>query len=257
MIRNVRIALLTFVLVMVASQTWLERWRSTRWSEPLFVSVYPIAADDSPVTQRYVAGLDAGRFAPIDAFFGREAARHGIRLDEPVKTRLHAPLDRLPPQRSPDDGVLRTIFWSLQLRYWAWKESGRVHEPEDIRLFVLYHDPALTATVPHSLGMREGLIGVVYAFAEPSMSAANDVVIAHELLHTLGATDKYDPVDNAPRFPDGFGDPGQVPRYPQRTAELMAGRRMLDANHWEQPRSLDEVVIGPATAAEIHWPPVR
>jgi hypothetical protein len=37
----------------------------------------------------------------------------------------------------------------------------------------------------------------------------------------------------------------------------MAGRRMLDANHWEQPRSLDEVVIGPATAAEIHWPPVR
>ena len=25
------------------------------------------------------------------------------------------------------------------------------------------------------------------------MDGANDVVIAHELLHTLGATDKYDP----------------------------------------------------------------
>jgi hypothetical protein len=254
LIRNLRIGLLTLVLVIVAGQTWLERRRSTRWSEPLFVSVYPIAADDSPVTRRYVAGLDAGRFTPIDAFFRREAARHGLRLEEPVKTRLRAPLDRLPPPRSSDDGVLRTIVWSLQLRYWAWKQSGRVHEPEDIRLFVLYHDPALTPSVPHSLGMREGLIGVVYAFAEQSMSAANDVIIAHELLHTLGATDKYDLATDAPRFPDGFGDPRQQPLYPQRTAELMAGRRMLDAGHWEQPLGLDEVVIGPATAAEIHWP---
>jgi len=79
------------------------------------------------------------------------------------------------------------------------------------------------------------------------------MVIAHELLHTLGATDKYDPVNDAPVFPDGYGDPRQSPLYPQKFAELMAGRRMLSATSWEQPSGLDEVVIGPATAIEIRW----
>ena len=121
-------------------------------------------------------------------------------------------------------------------------------------MFVLFHDPALTPVVPHSLGLTKGLIGVVYAFAAPEMNGANDVVIAHELLHTLGATDKYDAASDAPAFPDGYGDPRQVPLYPQATAELMAGRRMLSATRWEQPGDLDEVVVGPATALEIRWP---
>lgn len=33
----------------------------------------------------------------------------------------------------------------------------------------------------------------------------------------------------------------------------MGGRRMLDANHWEQPQSLTQVVIGAASAREIGW----
>ena len=57
------------------------------------------------------------------------------------------------------------------------------------------------------------------------MNGANDMVMAHELLHTLGATDKYDPASDAPRFPEGYGDPRQVPLYPQQFAELMAGRQ--------------------------------
>jgi len=73
------------------------------------------------------------------------------------------------------------------------------------------------------------------------------------LLHTLGATDKYQALDDAPRFPEGFGDPQQIPLFPQRYAELMAGRRMLSADRWQQAESLDEVVIGPATAREIRW----
>ena len=120
-------------------------------------------------------------------------------------------------------------------------------------MFVLYHDPERTRVVPHSLGLSKGLIGVVYAFAAPVMDGANDVVIAHEMLHTLGATDKYDPADDSPQFPQGYGDPRQKPLYPQLYAELMAGRRMLSATRWEQPAGLDEVVVGPATALEIRW----
>jgi hypothetical protein len=238
----------------VAVTTWQDRYRSTRWRDPLYVAIYPIAADDSPATRAYLAALDGERFKSIDRFFAREAARYRLATDEPIRTRLRAELHDRPPARAPEAGLLGTALWSLKLRFWVWRISGHAHDPEDIRMFVLYHDPALTPTVPHSLGLMKGLIGVVYAFAAPEMNGANNVVIAHELLHTVGATAKYSVADDEPRFPDGFGDPAQRPLYPQLTAEVMAGRRMLAPHQWQQAESLDEAVIGPVTALEIRWP---
>ena len=251
--KMLRILILLLVLLVVALTTWQDRYRSTRWREPLYVAIYPIAADESPVTLRYVAALDAERFKPIDGFFIREAERYRLNAPEPVKTRLRSEMHERPPQRAPGAGLLATAWWSLRLRFWAWRASGHVNEPEDIRMFVLYHDPALTPQVPHSLGLTKGLIGVVYAFAAPDMDGENGVVIAHELLHTVGASDKYLPGTDAPRFPDGYGDPEQVPLYPQHFAEIMAGRKMLSAQRWQQAESLDEVLIGHATALEIRW----
>jgi hypothetical protein len=253
MLRKLRIAVLLLILALVAAKTWQDQYLSKRWRVPLYVSIYPIAADDSAVTLSYLASLDADRFKPIDAFFAREAQRYRMQLAEPFRTRLRPELHDRPPQRAADAGQLSTALWSLKLRYWAWRVSGHAGEPEDIRVFVLYHDPALTPSVPHSLGLTKGLIGVVYAFAAPEMNGENDVVLAHELLHTLGATDKYDLSNDAPIFPDGYGDPRQVPLFPQRTAELMAGRRILGPNRWEQVSDLGQVVLGPATAAEIRW----
>jgi hypothetical protein len=249
-----RILILLLVLLVVATKTWQDRYLSTRWHDPLYVAIYPIAADDSPVTRTYLAALDVERFKPIDRFFAGEAERYHLDTNEPFRTRLRAELQDLPPQRAPDAGLLATALWSLRLRYWAWRVSGHAHDPEDIRMFVLYHDPTLTPTVPHSLGLVKGLIGVVYAFAAPEMNGENNVVIAHELLHTVGATDKYNFGDDAPRFPEGYGDPAQKPLFPQLTAELMAGRRVLAPDKWQQAASLDEVVVGPVTALEIRWP---
>lgn len=249
-----RVLILLVVLLVVSVTTCQDRYRSTRWREPLYVAIYPIAADASPVTRNYVSALDAERFKPIDRFFAREAARYRLHTDDPVKTRLRPELEERPPERTANAGLLATAAWSLKFRYWALRVSGHVPEPEDIRLFVLYHDPEITPTVPHSLGLTKGLSGVVYAFATPAMDGENDVVLAHELLHTLGATDKYDYANDAPRFPDGYGDPRQVPLYPQEFAEVMAGRRMLSPTEWQQAANLNEVVIGPATALEIRWP---
>jgi len=251
--RTLRIAVLLAVLLLVSVTTCEDRLRSVSWRQPLYVAIYPIAADSSPVTRAYLEHLTADDFADIDRFFAREAERYHLRIADPVKTRLRPELRALPPARPPGASLIATAWWSLELRYWAWRESGHVRDPEDVRMFVLYRDPDLSPVMPHSLGLAKGLIGVVYAFATPRMRGGNEVVIAHELLHTLGATDKYSPINDAPRFPDGYGDPRQAPLYPQRTAELMAGRRMLSATRWEQPDGLDEVVIGPATALEIRW----
>jgi hypothetical protein len=111
--------------------------------------------------------------------------------------------------------------------------------------------------VPHSLGLQKGLLGVVYAFADRDMTGSNNIVIAHEFLHTVGATDKYDPGDDRPSFPDGYADPDQQPLFPQEHTEVMAGRRMLSGQEWEMPTGLGQVVIGPQTATEINWVKTR
>jgi hypothetical protein len=251
--RMLRILCLLIVLLLVAVQTWRDRVHSTQWRMPLYVAIYPIPADDSAKSAEYVMALDAGRFTAIDRFFASEARRYGLEVETPIKTRLRPPIRERPPQRASDAGTMGTILWSLKLRYWAWRVTRGATDPADIRMFVLYDDPDLSPRVPHSLGLQKGLIGVVYAFAAEHMDGGNAMVIAHELMHTLGATDKYDFATDAPRFPDGYCDPRQAPLYPQKCAELMGGRRMLSPTRWEQPNSLDEAVIGPSSALEIRW----
>ncbi len=109
--------------------------------------------------------------------------------------------------------------------------------------------------VPHSLGLQKGLLGVVYGFADEAQDEQNAIVIAHEVLHTLGATDKYDPRSGLPVFPDGYADPDAQPRHPQEVAEIMAGRIPVSTERAEMPESLADVVVGPRTATEINWIP--
>ena len=144
------------------------------------------------------------------------------------------------------------MLWSLKLRYWAWKNDNYPYA-EDIQIFVRYFDPKTSPTVAHSLGLQKGLIGVVNAFARKDMKQENNVIIAHEILHTVGAVDKYDPRNNMPIYPIGYANPDKEPLYPQNKAEIMAGRIPVNENEIKQPRELKQVVLGAATALEINW----
>jgi hypothetical protein len=249
-----RISLLLLVLAMVVSWQWLDRIRTTSWQNTLWVGVFPLNGDGSETSARYVSGLSPEDFAGISRFFAREAQRYGLSLAEPARIELYPASDDLPPLLSPGAGPLATVWWSLRMRVHA-AAAGRVEgrAPSHIRVFVLYHDPARTTSVPHSLGLAKGLIGVVHAFADRSMRHQNEIVIAHEVMHTLGASDKYDPVTNAPLYPVGFAEPHLRPRYPQRFTEIMAGRRAISPQSHEMPETLGTVVVGPLTAAEIRW----
>ena len=252
--KAIRIALLLVALGVVATQAWLDR-RSTRdWTETLWVGIYPLNGDGSDAADSYIASLDGKRFAGIEDFFAREAPRYSIAIDRPVRVELYPRLARLPPRLAPDAGVLTTMAWSLRLRWYALRAPEPAGlAPPDIRVFVLYHDPDRSGAVPHSLGLQKGLLGVVYAFAERSMDGANAVVIAHETLHTLGATDKYELDTLQPLVPDGLAEPDRTPQFPQDSAEIMAGRRAISAGESVMPDSLRDVVIGAATAREIAW----
>jgi len=248
MSRLTRIAVLLIVLLLVAATTLGERLWVRGWTRPLEVAIYPVALDAASAA--YVGRLRVEHFQEIESYLVSEGQRWKKSFPAP-RLLVMDPLRNPPPYIKPQ-GAMETLQHSLRLRWYAfrhtpfWKSLGRV------RMFVLYHEPASNQSLPHSFGLQKGLLGVVHAFASDDQQAQNNIVITHELLHTLGATDKYD-ASGQPIHPQGYADLYAYPLHPQQQAEIMAGRIPVTEHRAEMPRSLSSTIIGYATAAEIGW----
>lgn len=253
--RRARIAFLFSALVFVALFTWNDHRRVTSWKAPLAVTIVPVDVGGDPDVSAWVEALEDERFAEIAAFFAREAEQHGLDLDPVVELRLAPVIDEAPPAE-PEDlaSRWRIAMWSLRLRAWNFATHRRHALPRStVTIYVVYERDA--GQIPkESLGLEQGRIGVVRTLAGARDAGWTNVTIAHELLHTVGATDKY-AAGGLPIAPDGFADPDREPLFPQDRAEIMAGQIQLDAKgSFRQARSLDACVIGPKTAREIGWP---
>ena len=247
-----RLVILLTILLVVGLNAWFDRALTTDWDLPLRVTIYPLAADDENAA--FASRLEADDFAAIDAFFATQAALYGVEIEEPVRIRVSHAARSAPPTRARGAGVVSTVLWSLRTRYWAWRVAARDPLPTpDVQIFAIYQRGQADRALPDSVGLTKGLYAIANLYADPGAAGSNDIVIAHELLHTLGATDKYDPATLAPIYPDGYGDPEREPRYPQELTEIMAGRYAVDSHTFEMPASLAEVVVGEATAREIRW----
>lgn len=251
--RKLRILALLLVLFFVATNTWLTKLRSTDWNEALWVVIYPINGDGNGQVGNYIDSLTPTTFSEIETFLAQEAQRYGVEIAKPVTIKLAPVQDERPPKPPANGDRLGVMWWSLKMRYWAYDHNNYAGPKPDIQIFVVYHDPKLHRQVDHSLGLQKGLIGVVNAYAHKKDSARNNVVIAHELLHTLGATDKYDMHNTLPVYPLGYADPEQTPLLPQRRAEVMAGRMAITKTTARMPNSLRETIVGPISAREIRW----
>ena len=246
--------ILLTVLVIVAGGSYLSKVRSTSWEEPLWVTLYPLAADSQPVTRDYIDTLTTQQFVDIERFMERETGRYGVNINRPIRIDIGLPVTGQPPVPPVSRNPISIALWSIRLRWWAWQATRtQPGATPDIRLFLVYHDPKIRSEVPHSLGMQKGMLGVVHAFADRHMQKRNNVVIAHEMLHTLGATDKYAFDSNLPLYPVGYAEPNNAKRYPQRYAEIMGGRIPLSANEAVMPDNLGQVRIGGYTAVELRW----
>jgi hypothetical protein len=255
MFKHLRVIALFYVLLFVAVAQFLAARRSTDWDNTLWVDVYPVNGDGLMATQRYLDELDRKKeFAPIEEFFAAESHRYGLELAQPFRLNVAKQYDGDLPILQADPSPLATLWWSLEMRWIAAKLSWSSSAPSpDIVVFAVFHEAADSAVLDRSTALRKGLIAVANLFAEPLARGSNQMVVAHELLHTLGATDKYSLANNFPSFPDGFADPEAKPLLPQAKAEIMAGRIPLAEQKAEIPDSLRRVVVGRATALEIGW----
>jgi len=243
MFKAVRISILLFILLFVALSTFLTQARSTDWNNSLWIKVYPINADGSAEAGKYIQGLKTSDFEGIETFLARETERYSVNLRRPVRIELGKEIDAQPPELDKQPNALSVMLWSMKMRWWAGSATDDQDRIDpDVRIFVRYHRPDLAVVLENSVGLQKGMVGIVNG----------NVIIAHEFLHTLGATDKYSPFDGQPIGPDGLGEPDRQPLFPQRYAEIMGGRIAIAEDDSVIPKSLKYAVIGTLTASEIN-----
>lgn len=253
MFKAVRISILLFILLFVGLSAFLTQARSTDWNNSLWVKIYPINADGSAEASKYIAELATSDFEGIETFLERETERYSKNVSRPARIELGNEITEQPPELDKQPNMMSVMLWSMKMRWW----TGSVTDAQDridpdVRIFVRYHNPTRTLVLENSVGLQKGMVGIVNGYASRQHRDTNNVIIAHEFLHTLGATDKYSAVDGQPIGPDGLGEPDRLPLYPQRYAEIMGGRIALAEDDAVIPRSLKYAVIGALTASEIN-----
>ena len=117
--KNIRIALLLLVLAAVAINALLDRIATSGWKDTLWVGIFLLNGDGTPMAQHYVEGLTVQDFSGIDEFFAREAHRLGVAIEQPVHAELYPQGSELPPALAHDAGPLGVAWWSLKMRWFA------------------------------------------------------------------------------------------------------------------------------------------
>lgn len=250
--RKIRIAVLLFVLATVIHRAWLQE-QQLQWQDTVHVTLYPISVDGGADAADYIQKLEPARFRAIADYLAEESTRYELGINRPFELRLGPRIASMPPKPPQDGGIMQAVMWSLHFRWWAWRNSPPIAMPADMQLYLLYHDPRQHDVLPHSTALNKGRLGMINVYADAGLEKQNAVVITHELLHAVGASDKYDRATNQPIFPQGYAEPDKHPLYPQDLAEIMAGRIPLDRDRAAIPEALSETLIGVNTAAEIGW----
>jgi hypothetical protein len=248
------------MLLLVLAAVLLYAWRDHRsrtlrndWSRTLDVALLLVAPDVSPE----VAARLRERTSALEDALADEMRRWRPAGPPPFDvTVLEARVAATPPPLPlPDEGPVAAVryAWDLSRFTSALDDAAGLDRRYDARIYVLARPPANERRRSvEGFGEQGGRVGVIEVELDDAMIDFALFVATHELMHTLGASDRYD-ATGEPLVPDGLADPAREPLYPQDGAEIMARHRALAPGRSEPPESLVELVVGEATAREIGW----
>jgi hypothetical protein len=254
---HLRVTFLLGVLVIVV--LWAMRDATRRkaradWAKTLTVAIVVLRAGtvDPSLTEKL-----RDRMTALEQRLTDEYRRHGGAARVPFRLELYGPVDITSgPPRQPQEGIVDLMRYTFDL----WRYVRSVNRRADLSASTV-DSSIYVVTRPARAGrlsmvegtsVEGGKIGIVEVDLDDDMADFALFVAAHELLHTLGATDKYDAHGRA-AVPTGLAEPERVPLYPQRFAEVMARNVPLGPTTERAPSTLDELRVGEATAREIGW----
>lgn len=250
-----RTAILLALLVGVIVWAWEDRQRHDdrrEWRVPLRVGIFVI--QDGDVDPGALAGL-GGRAEEMMSILEAEYRRHGGDIS-PFELRVlgPVPLPEVLPELKNDDFLERVEF---TYRMWKFQRSvteslGQATNDIDVSILLVTR-PARgkEARIFEGIAAQDGDFGVVQVELGQDTVDLAVITAVHEMLHTVGAQDKYDPVTGEAEYPAGFFDPKT--RYPQRYMEIMAHDIPLAEGKSRLPSLVGEVRVGDLTAREIGW----
>jgi hypothetical protein len=256
---RVRVAVLLAILLVVVLWAWRDvRMRRERnhWDRTLRVAIIVLGL--SPVDEATMAALRERTGALEDAF-ADEMHRYRPGAQRPFAFTVFGPA--LVTERPPtpaSDGVVDLAKQS----YAQWRYLSAVDDTTgldtglfDARIYALVRAPTRKGrSVVEGQSEENGRVGTVEVEIDPNSADFALFVVGHELLHTLGATDKYD-ASGRVLVPAGLADPSRSPLYPQERVEIMARNRPVAPGDERPPDGLAELTVGQVTAREIGWTP--
>jgi len=254
--RRWRIAALGAALAVVAA--WgahqeIRRHRRAEWKETLDVAVVLLPGDAAVDAARWARGLEdlAERLREErERYLGPGAPPFRFALVGPVEWQ-----GRFPDLAASGGPLARLLHGVEMLRAArdADRAAGLDRRAFDVRVYVLADGdgPAGATAFAEGEGAFRGEVALVHTSPGGDLGPAL-LAVGHEILHTAGATDKYDGAGHA-LAPHGLAEPERRPPYPQRFAEWMVGEVPTGPGRGRLPSSLGEVRVGPATAREIGW----
>lgn len=261
--RGARVRLATLVTMLVVVVAWatdvsVRRHLRRQWNRPLEVAVVVLGPGGVPAEKKELIERGLTR---LETFFSREWERHHGSEFDPVRFTLAGAIgvENPPPLEPQSESLWHRAGHAFELARF-FRDVHRRGDMRvggyDARLYVVAQPAGAFAQVVEGAGAEGGDVGIVVADLNSSSLDLTLLAIGHELLHCLGASDKYD-ARGRTRVPQGLADPDAEPLYPQAHAEIMVGELPLSPAHGRLPETLDEVRIGPVTALEIGWSPAH
>lgn len=253
--QRLRVLALVVVLacvVLYAVRDYRSRRARTDWDHTLEIAV--VLVDDGTVDRVAVEMLKNRTQALADRLT-RESHRYAPDIPPPFHFTIKGPVlgaKAPPPPINPGFFANMQHTWDLS-RYTSAIDTLATMDPDvyDSRIYVSLRNGNRGNSV-EGASQPNGRVGTVDVELDRSMIDTTLFVIAHELFHTLGATDKYDEKGHC-RIPEGLAEPDRMPLYPQAFAELMARNRAVGLGEETIPTSIDELAVGLKTAQEIRW----
>lgn len=254
---KIRVAVLLVILLGVALYAWrdVERRRSrTDWSRTLDVAL--VLVEREPVATSATDNVKS-RSDALEDRLAEEMRRFRADGSQPFRIHVFGPVkmtDAAPKPGEPGFVSDARFAWD------SWRYTSAIDDAVDLdagrfdtRIYMVLSPPSSSKLkLIEGTSEQGGRVGIVDVELDDTMVDFALFVAAHELFHTLGATDKYD-ASGAIFIPDGLAEPDRQPRFPQPFVELMARHRPVSPEATKPPKSLDELRVGAKTASEIGW----